>query len=157
MPGNKPNSSNPNITPNIIIKIKVIDLRELGMTDYNELRGFVRHFRDIFTRASVFAYCKNEYYCLGDGHYANFWPFQLRGGVCYDGIEMYNYFLQYHSEIENNRKENAPTEEEVEGKILEFFKSNVKIPLQKMEIRIFKVYEAERILWIVMLPKECFW
>jgi hypothetical protein len=148
-----PSLNSPNIT------IKVIDLRDLGMTDYNELRGFIRHFRDIFIRASVFAYCKNDYYCTTEaGYYTHFWPFQLRGGVCYDGTEMHNYFLRYHSEIdENSRKGKVPTEEEIERKIIDYLKNNVKMPLQKMEIRIFKVYEAERTLWIVMLPKECFW
>jgi len=150
-----PESQNLNSLNSPNITIKVIDLRELGMTDYNELRGFIRHFRNIFIRASVFAYCKNAYYCLSNGYYTHFWPYQLRGGVCYDETEMHNYFLRYHSEIENKRE--VPTEEEIERKILEFFRNNVRVSLQKMEIRIFKVYEAERTLWIVMLPKECFW
>jgi len=152
------NTNSLNSTPNITIK--VIDLRELGRTDYNELKGFIRHFRDVFIRASVFAYCKNDYYCTTDSdYYTHFWPYQLRGGACYDAYQMHNYFLQYYNEIvERKAKEwKIPTEDEVEGKILEFFKNNVRILLRKMEIKIFKVYEAERVLWIVRLPDECFW
>ena len=71
---------------------------------------------------------------------------------------MRNHFLQYYSEVaERKAKElKAPPEEEVERRIIEYFKNNVRILLRRMVIKIFKVYEAERTLWIVRLPDECF-
>jgi len=93
-----PNSLNPKVIPNIVMK--TIDLREFGKTDYKALEWAVRHFWDLYVKACIFVYCENDYYCTTDsGYFAHFWPYQLRGGACYDAYQMRNYFLQYYNEI----------------------------------------------------------
>jgi len=51
----------------------------------------------------------------------------------------------------------TPTEFEVEQKILDFYKNLDLLTRRPLEITIFKIYEKERVLWIVKLPPdECF-
>jgi hypothetical protein len=153
------NTNSPNLKTIPEIVMKTIDLREFGKTDYKTLEWVIRHFWDLYVKACVFVYCKNDFYCTTDaGYFTHFWPFQIRAGACYDAYQMRNHFLQYYNEIvERKAKElKAPSEEEIEGKIIEYFKNNVRILLRRMVIKVFKVYETERTLWIVQLPDECF-
>jgi len=157
MPGTQntsPTSPNLKTIPEIVVK--TIDLREFGKTDYKVLYESLRHFVDIHLYGSVFVYCKNDYYCTTDaGYYTHFWFVQIRGGVCYDPYEMHNYFSLYYNEIvERVREGRIPSEEEVEEKIKEFFLNHTKGIFPRLKIKMFKIYEAERTLWIV-LPEGC--
>jgi len=154
MPGSQPS---PSLNSKVIPNITIIDLRELGRTDYKVLYDSLRHFIDVHINGSVFAYCKNSYYCTTDsGYYTHFWFIQLRGAGCYDPYEMHNYFSQYYNEIVERKMkgEKIPSEEEVEEKIKEFFTHHVKGIFPRLKIKMFKIYEAERTLWIV-LPEGC--
>jgi len=137
------------------IEMKIIDLRELGETDRHWVEGFLRYFRDIYLYGSVFAYCKNSYFCVYESYYTHFWPIYWRVGACYDPYDFQQYFLYgYFNQLLHEGR--TPTESEVEQKILEFYKTHLRIPIRR-PITIYKIYEAVKTLWVVMLPKEdCF-
>jgi len=140
------------------IEIKTIDLRELGVTDESWINGFIRYFRDVYLYASVFEYCENDYFCrpISSYYYTHFWIYNTRLGRCYNLDDFQYYFYGYYNELLQTRR--VPSEAEVEQKILNFYKNYLlDIMLDKpLEIKIFRLYNKERVIWIVRLPDTCF-
>jgi len=139
--------------------LKTIDIRELGKTD-NKLehvtKYFLQYFMDERIRllSSVFAYCKNRYYCVGrGGYYVNFDVIRIYCGRCYDFDDFQQYFLlELYNGIQSSNK--IPTEDEIESKIIEYYKTHIRINIQS-PIIIYKILEPTRTIWIVKLPNEC--
>jgi hypothetical protein len=145
-------------TPQVILKI--IDLRELGMTDkhlVHVVNFFLRYFEDARIRlfSSVFAYCKNSYYCLTpDGQYAHFAVVRSYCGHCYDYDDFQQYFLLglYNELLRSNK---VPAENEIESKIIEYYRTHIRTNIRDPVI-VYKLLEASRTIWIVKLPpKDC--
>jgi len=148
-------------TERVNITIKVIDLTELGETDDRHMEGFLRHFRYVFLYDTVFAYCKIAGYChlrTESGVYpTHFIWYNARTGRCYNPDDFWKYFYWgYYGELISTGR--TPTEGEVEQKILDFYLNHLDIVLNRpINITIYKIYEKERVLWVVRLPKnECF-
>ena len=148
----------PQTQERVKITMKTIDLRELGETDERYMEEFIRHFRDVYLYGAVFAYCKNDAFCkTPSGYFTHFWVYNVRLGRCYNPQDFRQYFYwgYYNELLETGR---VPTEYEVEQKILDFYINHLDILLARpLEVTIFKIYEKERILWIMKLPPdECF-
>ena len=144
--------------PQIIIK--VIDLRELGPTDKHLeyiVKSFLSYFEDARIRlfSTIFAYCKNSYYCIDtNDRYVHFAVVRVYCGRCYDFYDFQQYFiLGLYDELIVTRR--VPTEDEIESKILEFYKTHMRVePNIRIDqpIIIYKILETTRTLWIVKLP-----
>jgi len=144
------------------IMIKVIDLRELGMANKHleyVVKFFLSYFEDARIRvfSTIFAYCKNSYYCIDTyNHFTHFAVVRTYCGRCYDFYDFQQYFLGLYNELIATRR--VPSESEIESKILEFYKTHIRINanIQIQEpIVIYKILETTRTLWIVKLPKDC--
>ena len=146
--------------PQIIMK--VIDLRELGETNHNLehiVTVFLRYFEDDRLRlfSTIFVYCKNSWYCVHGKYYVHFDVVRWHCGRCYDRDDFQRYFLigLYNKILETSK---VPSENEIESKILEFYKTHIRIePNIRIQdpIIIYKILEATRTIWIVKLPKDC--
>ena len=137
--------------PQVILK--TIDLRELGVTSQNLeniVTVFLRYFEDPHLRlfSTVFVYCKNSYYCVYDGEYRNFYVVRWHCGRCCNADEFQQYFLMLYNKIIESGK--VPPENEVESKILEFYKTHIQ-----GHITIYKILETIRTIWVVKLPNDC--
>jgi len=137
-----------------MITLKIIDLRELGETSHNLeniVTTFLRYFEEPRLRlfSTVFVYCKNSYYCVYDGEYRNFYVVRWYCGRCCNSDEFQQYFLigLYNKIIESGK---VPPENEVESKILEFYRTHIQ-----GLITIYKILETIRTIWVVKLPNDC--
>jgi len=137
-----------------MITLKIIDLRELGETSHdlkNIVTMFLRYFEEPRLRlfSTVFVYCKNSYYCVYDGEYRNFYVVRWYCGRCCNSDEFQQYFLigLYNKIIESGK---VPPENEVESKILEFYRTHIQ-----GLITIYKILETIRTIWVVKLPNDC--
>jgi len=137
-----------------MITLKIIDLRELGETSHdlkNIVTMFLRYFEEPRLRlfSTVFVYCKNSYYCVYNGEYRNFYVVRWYCGRCCNPDEFQQYFLigLYNKIIESGK---VPPENEVESKILEFYRTHIQ-----GLITIYKILETIRTIWVVKLPNDC--
>jgi len=147
-------------TERVNITIKVIDLTELGETNDRYIEGFLKYFRDVYLYGAVFAYCENPAYChyrtTSSTYSVPFVMYNISTGRCYDVNDFWKYFyLEFFGEILAGK---STTEAEVEQRIIDYYLNHLDITLRKpLEITIYKIYEKERVLWVVRLPKnECF-
>jgi hypothetical protein len=141
-------------TPQVILR--VVDLRELGMTDSHLehiTTFFLRYFEDTRIRvlSTVFAYCKNSYYCLDtSGHYVHFAVVRFYCGHCYDCDDFQQYFFLglYNNLLEKREV----SESEVESKIIEYYRNHIRMNNIRDPIIIYKILETTRTIWLVKLP-----
>jgi hypothetical protein len=143
--------------PQIILK--TINIKELGVTNTHlehVVDIFLRYFEDARIRlfSSVFAYCKNSYYCIDtSGHYTHFAVVRSYCGRCCDYDDFQQYFLLgLYNELLGSNK--VPAESEIESKIIEYYRTHIRINTRD-PIIIYKILEAARTIWIVKLPGDC--